>query len=108
MKKITLCIIVSVVYTLGYWIGREWWHPKPITEIIHTTTIPPSDELKRQIQFLWYGKGARDALNCWMLLDLELSLDNKRMSNGELALIVGDRMKITPDPDWQHAKRSQP
>ena len=43
-----------------------------------------------------------------MLLDLELSLDNKRMSNGELALIVGDRMKITPDPDWQHAKRSQP
>ncbi len=51
-----------------------------------------------------YAKGARDALDSWMLLDLELSvLAAKPMRNGERAITVAERLKIEPSPSWRAA-----
>jgi hypothetical protein len=43
-----------------------------------------------------YSKGVDDALEDWMLIDLELSMTGERKTNGERAAIVRQRNGVEP------------
>lgn len=113
MKTIHVFCVAGIAYAVGYLFGMNHWHPKPITEPFH---LNASQEI---FHITSYGRlvakdsrliaalekettiAAQEAINCWMLLDLELHYSGKNKTNGERALIVADRMKFTPDPSWK-------